>query len=520
MRILIADAVSANAAAVLREAGLEVDELPTISPNDLCQKISRYDGMIIRSRTKIDAMVLKLAERLKIIGRAGVGVDNIDVEAATKKNILVCNAPRGNENAVAEHTIGLMFALLRRIPFADSKLKNGHWLKSSLVGRELCGKKVGIIGCGRIGRLVAQRLKNFGVDLLGYDVVPVLEGGIRRVDLDTLFQESDVITVHVSLTAVTARLINAETIQKMRPSAFLINTSRGGVVDEEALLRHLADGRLAGAALDVFEEEPLCKTRCDTIKILQDRGVNIIVTPHVAGQTEEAEERIGENIVQTLILYLKEGIIRDAVNAPYVETERFRHLDPYRLLAKRLTGFLRQFCGVGDGIENYFEGDFTAEERGVLERIVLRDTLEVGYVNAALAAEERGFFCHSFVKEEKQKKIGLRFIRGSHAVEAVGRVDEGVPLLVSVNGYVVGGTPLGGQLLVFINEDVPGVFAKVLGVLAGQNLNISRMQSGNNPTTNQACAVVSINRGELSPEVIAQIGSLPEIKLVRKISLP
>ena len=304
MKVLICDPIHKDGIRILREAGLEVDYMPKIEREELKKVIAEYDGIIVRSRTKVDAEVLSRAARLKVIGRAGVGVDNIDVEEAERRGIKVLRTPEGPSVSVAELTVALMLCLARMIPYADRAMKEGRWVKGELMGVELRGKKLGIVGFGRIGYEVAKRAKAFEMEVLVYDVVldklmdRVREVGARGLSFEELLRESDFVSIHVPLTPQTRRMIGEEELKAMKPTAYLINTSRGGVVDEGALLRALKEGWIAGAALDVYEVEP--PTNMELIRL-----PNVVCTPHIGAQTAEAQRRNSVLIANKLLNALK-----------------------------------------------------------------------------------------------------------------------------------------------------------------------------------------------------------------------
>jgi len=298
LKVLVCDPVSTKCLELLKAVGLEVSYQPKISVEDLIKQIPEYDAVIVRSRTKITSSVIEAGKKLKVIGRAGIGVDNIDVEAASKKNIVVVNTPESSTQAVAELTIGLMLSLARKIPLGDRGIKEGRWLKNELMGIELRGKTLGIIGLGRIGSRVGALAKAFGMKIIVNDIAKLPEQLIKSleaevVDLDTLLSRSDFVTLHVPLTPQTKHLINRERLAKMKRGAYLINTSRGGVVDEEALYEALKEGQLAGAALDVFEHEP---PTSEVVKL-----PNVICTPHIGAQTIEAQDAAGEMLAEKVI---------------------------------------------------------------------------------------------------------------------------------------------------------------------------------------------------------------------------
>ncbi|HUU13774.1 MAG TPA: hydroxyacid dehydrogenase, partial [Terriglobia bacterium] len=343
MKILVADNVSESALEVLRgEQSFEVVFLPKKPQASVADEIRDADALLVRSATKVTAALLMHAERLRVIGRAGVGVDNVDLDAATKKGIVVMNTPGGNAVSVAEHTMALMLALVRRVPQADAALKQGRWEKKKLVGIELRSKTLGLIGLGKIGMEVARFAQAYQMETIAYDpyvsTLMAREQNVRLVSLEELLKTSDFISVHASATPETHHLINAETLALAKPGVRIINCARGELINEPDLLQALESGQVAGAGLDVFEEEPLKDFRLAA-------HPNVIATPHIAGSTEEAQELVGIRIAEQVRDYLLLGVARNAVNMPSVSPEEYKKLEPYLQLGEKLGSFLAQIAG-------------------------------------------------------------------------------------------------------------------------------------------------------------------------------
>jgi len=342
MKVVVAEKISSSAVDLLREPRWTIVTADQIE-GKLAAQLESADGLIVRSAVQVDAELLEHASKLRVIGRAGVGVDNIDLEAATRKGIAVMNTPGANAIAVAEHTLALMLAMARHISRANELMHAGKWEKKSLQGSELRGKTVGIVGLGRVGMEVARRARAFGMEIVAHDpfvsTAIAKEQGIRMVKLEEVYEAADYLSLHVGLTPQTAGMINAESIKKMKAGVRLVNCARGELIDEAALAQGLKQGRVAGAALDVFTEEP---PKSSPLTALD----NVILTPHIAGSTFEAQEAVGYQIAHQVKEYLKDGVIQNAVNVPSVSHDEYLELQPYIVLAERLGAFLAQ---VSDG---------------------------------------------------------------------------------------------------------------------------------------------------------------------------
>ena len=541
MKIVLAEKVSPATLAVFEaEPGWEVvthDQLPDGLPATLADA----DALVVRSAVQVDDALMEHAPKLRVIGRAGVGVDNIDAEAATRRGIVVMNTPGANAVAVAELTIGLMLALARKLPSANSTMHAGKWEKKSLQGAELRGKTLAILGLGRVGLEVARRARGFGLEIIGSDpfvsVAVARENGIRLVTLDELFAGSDYITLHVGLTPQTAGVINAKTIAAMKKGVRIINCARGELVDDAALVAALKSGQVAGAALDVFTVEPPKDSPYAALE-------NVILTPHIAGSTAEAQEAVGVQIAMQVREYLKLGVVQNAVNLPSLSHEEYVHLAPYIDLAGRLGSFLAQagkggippqqaksgLAGVPsiEAIDLTYGGSLAEAKTDLVRNAAIEGLLQgsenVNRINAAAVAQERGIRVHE-EKEESHRggaatvlTIELHTAAGrSHAIATV--IHHEHPRLLEFDGIDIE-APLEGNLLVCRNQDVPGVIGKIGTILGEQGVNIANFALGRErtgPKPVKALAVVQVDApvsgGVL--EALMTIEALLEAKLVQ-----
>ncbi|MGA2218393.1 MAG: phosphoglycerate dehydrogenase [Terracidiphilus sp.] len=528
MKIVLAEKVSpATLAVFAAEPGWEVlthDQLPDGLPAALADA----DALVVRSAVQVDDALMEHAPKLRVVGRAGVGVDNIDAEAATRRGIVVMNTPGANAVAVAELTIGLMLALARKLPLANTTMHAGKWEKKNLQGAELRGKTLGIMGLGRIGLEVARRAKGFGLEIIGSDpfvsAAVARENGIRLVTLDELIAGSDYITLHVGLTAQTAGVINAKSIAAMKKGVRIINCARGELVEDAALVAALKSGQVGGAALDVFTVEPPKDSPYAELD-------NVILTPHIAGSTAEAQEAVGIQIARQVRDYLKLGVVQNAVNLPSLTHEEYVVLAPYIDLAGRLGSFLAQ-AGKG-GIEaiHLVYGGALAEAKTDLVRNaaiegLLQGSENVNRINAAAVAEERGIRVH----EEKQEShrggaasvisVELHTAAGtSHASATVIHGEQ--PRLLEFDGIDIE-TPLEGNLLVCRNLDVPGVIGRIGSILGEHGVNIANFALGrerSGPKPVKALAVVQVD-APVSGAVLDDLKKIEAMLEARPVSLP
>lgn len=482
MTVLVADALDPAAIELLRsDPALEV---VVSNPSEYLAHLDRAEALLVRSSVKVTKDVLAAASRLKVIGRAGIGVDNIDCAAATKLGVVVMNTPGGNATSVAEHTMALMLGLARPIAAANASTKAGRWEKKRFKGREVFGKTLGIVGFGSIGRQVAERAKPFGMKVCAYDPFvssdAAVDAGVDLLDLDSLLAEADFISLHLSLTPETKGFVNSETLAKMRDGACIINCARGGLVDSAALEEALHSGKVRGAALDVFEQEPPGDSPLFAYE-------QVLATPHIGGSTAEAQVKVGLKIAAQVRDFLKRGVVLNAVNTVSVTADQYGRLAPYLKLAERLGSFAAQTArGRPVRIKITYAGDF-----GENDTRMLRNAALSGVLNCFLATKTNLINASEVARD---RKIGISESRRGRAhfsdsltialkTEDVDRVIEGAvfpdgsPRLLSVDGIYVE-TPLKGSLLYVTNRDVPGVIGRVGTILGQSGINISDFSLG------------------------------------------
>jgi len=525
MKVLISDNISQKCIDILKDAGLAVDIKVGMKPGELRASIGEYHGLVIRSATKVTSEIIDAARNLKVIGRAGSGLDNVDKVAATKKGIVVMNTPGGNTITTAEHTIAHIVSLARLIPQATISMKTGKWEKKKFMGVELFNKTLGVIGIGNIGSQVAKRMQAFGMNVIAYD--PFLSEdtantmGVEKVDIKELFKRSDFITIHTPLTPETKYLINKKSIRIMKDGVRIINCARGGIINETDLYDAIVSGKVAGAALDVFEKEPPENNPLLSLD-------NFICTPHLGASTKEAQENVAVAVAEQIVDYLIHGTIRHAVNFPSIPADQVARLQPYINLAEKLGGFAAQmFEGGVTEITIEYRADAAqintapvtiAAIKGFLNPILLET---VNFVNAPVIAKERGIE----VKETKstdegdyQSMIALRVkAKGKESYVAGTLFSKKDPRIVYIDDFKVEIVPE-GELLLLYNNDKPGVIGNI-GTLLGKNhINIARMHFGRERQGGMAISVVSID-AHASPQIIDQIKKLPNILSVKQISL-
>ena len=531
MKIVLAEKVSpATLAVFAAEPGWEIlthDQLP----DGLAAALADADGLVVRSAVQADDALMAHAPKLRVIGRAGVGVDNIDAAAATRRGIVVMNTPGANAVAVAELTIGLMLTLARKVSAANASMHAGKWEKKILQGSELRGKTLGILGLGRIGLEVARRAKGFGMELIGSDpfvsAAVARENGIKLVTLEELLAGSDYLTLHVGLTPQTTGVINSKTLATMKKGVRIVNCARGELIDDAALIEALKSGQVAGAALDVFPSEPLKDSPYATMD-------NVILTPHIAGSTGEAQEAVGIQIARQVRDYLKLGVVQNAVNLPSLTHEEYVVLAPYIDLAGRLGSFLAQTGKGGiEGIDLVYSGTLAETKTELVRNAAIAGLLagseNVNKINAAAFAEERGIRIHE-IKEDMQEgqrggattvlTIKLHSAAGeSNASATVIRGEQ--PRLLVFEGIDIE-TPLEGNLLVCRNLDVPGVIGKIGTILGEHGVNIAnfalgRERGGVMPV--KALALVQVD-APVSDTVLEALGTIEALLEARLVTLP
>ena len=532
VKIIVAEKISASAVAELQEPGwtiLTADQLD----GRLAEQLETADALIVRSAVQADAKLLEHAKKLRVIGRAGVGVDNIDLDAATHKGIAVMNTPGANAVAVAEQTLGMMLAMARHLCRADALMHAGKWEKKSLQGTELRGKTLGIVGLGRVGMEVARRARAFGMELVGHDpfvsVAVAKDQGIRLAGLDELYAAADYITLHVGLTPQTAGMINAASIAKMKKGVRLVNCARGELVNEADLAEALKQKHVASAALDVFVEEPLKNSPFTTLE-------NVLLTPHVGGSTHEAQEAVGVQIAQQVKEYLKHGVIQNAVNVPSVSAEEYATMQPYIVLAERLGSFLAQVSeGSIEEISIRYGGHIAEWKTELIRNAAIKGILnhlleeKANLVNAAAIAEERGL---KVLESHKAKaptggagstlSIFLKSATEEHLVKGA-VLHENTPRLLHVDGIDVE-APLERNLIYLRNRDVPGVIGRVGTILGEESINIADFSLGrraaekDSDQPREAIAVVHVD-GVVPEAVLAKLRTIPAVRQAKAVRL-
>lgn len=522
-KIVVSDAVNAEAVEELRKANCLVVFDDKMDAEKLAAEMADADALIVRSKTKVDAKLLAVCKKLKVVGRAGAGVDNIDLPAASARGVIVMNTPGGNANAAAEHTLAMMLALARKLPQADASMKAGEWDKNRFTGVELKGKTLAVLGLGKIGKLVAIRARAFGMSVLAYD--PFVNANylkdveVELVALEDAFKRADFITLHLPSTPETEMVIGEKSLAIMKKGARIVNCARGTLVDEAAVIAALKDGRLAGAAFDVFPDEPKVNPELRALP-------NVVLTPHIAGSTGEAQEQVGFDIARQVLNYLSSGEVVGAVNFPSLAREESARMRPFFELGFRL-GQLAGQIGAGPfeeiGIRYY--GELANGETKLLNNYVLLGALRAGahvdanLINAAPVAKERGIK----VVETKSTRergyshlISVRLRAGEQNAWVEGAVLQPARLrIVSIDGIDIE-APLTARMLLIRNQDTPGVIGAVGGALGEAKVNIANFALGRGD--NGAIGIVNID-GEVPAAVLEKLRALPAIRDARAISL-
>jgi D-3-phosphoglycerate dehydrogenase len=530
MSVLITESFPDVAVEVLASYELDVDVKLSLTQAELCSIIHSYDALIIRSQTKVSSEVLANARNLKIIGRAGVGVDNIDIETATKQGIIVMNVPSGNTISAAEHTFGLLIALSRNIPQAHLSVKQKEWRRKDFLGVEIMGKVLGIIGLGRIGTEVAKRALAFGMKVLAYD--PYLSDefyqtkiktlGIERVDLENLLKNSDYISLHAPLSSSTYHLLSQREFSIMKQGVRIINCARGGIIDEEVLFENLKSGKVAGAALDVYEKEPPFESPLLNLP-------NCLTLPHLGASTQEAQQNVALQIAHQVGRGLKKGEIRNALNMPSVEPELLKHLKPYLKLGEKIGRLQAQLIkGHLQEIHLEYSGEIsaynispltTAVEKGILETILT--TASVNYVNTPWLIKERGIK----VTESKTSRsedfanllsVKVKTSEGEKRVAGTCFSDNELRV-VYIDTFRVNAVPE-GYLLILSQTDEPGIIGKVGTILGEAKINIGWLELSRKTVGSKALSVWNVD--EFVPQsLIHQIEEIKEVAEVKLVKL-
>lgn len=527
-KVLISDNLAPVGEKILRDAGLQVDNRPGLSPEELRAAIPAYDGLVIRSATRVTAEIIEAAENLKVVGRAGIGLDNVDIPAASQKGIVVMNAPDGNATTAAEHAVAMMMALTRNVPQATASMKAGKWEKKKFQGREVTGKTVGVVGIGRIGRIFAERAQGLRMKVIAFDPhMPkeiVEKMGVELVSLDELCRRSDYISVHVPLTPETKHALGAEQFKLMKPDTMVVDCARGGVIDEQALYEALKNGTIRGAALDVFEVEPTSRENCPLLEL-----DNFICTPHLGASTAEAQENVAVAIAEQMADYLLNGTVVNAVNVPSVSAEVLAHVGPFVTLAEMLGAFQMQVAKGGiQEINIEYCGDLADQTTTSVTVAFLKGLFTpilkeaVNYVNAPLIAKDRGIKVVESKTERSDDFLNLMVVRvktdQGENVMAGTVFGKKEPRLVRFNTFRLEALPQGPMLLVY-NNDVPGVIGRLATTLGDSGVNISRMTVGREQDSGRN--IILLNTDSLvGRELVQQVRGLANINDAMVLDLP
>ncbi|GGC01838.1 D-3-phosphoglycerate dehydrogenase [Novosphingobium endophyticum] len=522
-KVLISDKMDPNAAAIFRIRGCEVDEITGLKPEELKEIIGKYDGLAIRSSTKVTKDILDAATNLKVVGRAGIGVDNVDIPNASAKGVVVMNTPFGNSITTAEHAIALMFALARQLPEADVSTQQGKWEKNRFMGVEVTGKTLGLIGAGNIGSIVASRALGLKMKVVAFDpfLTPerAVEMGVEKADLDTLLEKADFITLHTPLTDQTRNILSRENLAKTKKGVRIINCARGGLVDELALKELLDSGHVAGAALDVFVTEPARESPLFGTP-------NFICTPHLGASTNEAQVNVALQVAEQMADYLVNGGVTNALNMPSLSAEEAPKLKPYMALAEQLGSLVGQLTHDSvPRISIHTEGAAAELNMKPIAAAVLAGFMRVqsdtvNMVNAPYLAKERGLEVreikteregdyHTLIRVSVKTEIGERSVAGTlfNNVE---------PRLVELFGIKVE-AELAGHMMYIVNEDAPGFIGRI-GTLLGENeINIGTFNLGRREAGGEAVLLLSLD-GAIPESVLKQACEVPGVRMVKALS--
>jgi D-3-phosphoglycerate dehydrogenase / 2-oxoglutarate reductase len=516
-KVLISDKLSPAAVEIFRNRGIEVDLKPGLSPADLRAIIGGYDGLAIRSATKVTKELLDVATRLKVVGRAGIGVDNVDIRSATARGVVVMNTPHGNTITTAEHAIAMMFALARQIPEATVSTKAGKWEKNRFMGVELTAKTLGLIGCGNIGSIVADRAVGLKMRVLAYDPYlsekKALELGVEKADLDTLLARADFITLHTPLTDATRNILSAETLAKTKQGVRIVNCARGGLVDEAALADAIRSGHVAGAALDVFETEPATDSPLFGLE-------NVVCTPHLGAATAEAQENVALQVAEQMSDFLLTGAVANAINMASVSAEDAPRLRPYLELCRLLGAFAGQLTQAREGaihkVVVEYEGQAAALNHRPLTAAMLAGLMSplmegINMVNASVAARDHGIDVAETVHDRPTEYLTL--VRVTVETEGLVRAVAGTlfagsrPRIVEIKGIKVE-ADFAPHMLYVTNQDKPGFIGRFGATLAGAGINIATFHLGRAEQGGDAICLVSVD--EPVPEaVLEMVRTLP-----------
>jgi D-3-phosphoglycerate dehydrogenase len=517
-KVLISDKMSPLAAEIFKQKGVEVDVKPGMTPEELKACIGQYDGLAIRSATTVTPDIIEAATKLKVIGRAGIGVDNVDIPSATARGIVVMNTPFGNSVTTAEHAISMMLSLARQIPQASQSTHAGKWEKSKFMGVEVTGKTLGLIGCGNIGSIVADRAQGLKMHVIGYD--PFLSEdrakdlNIEKVDLETLLKRADFITLHTPLNDATRGILGKENLAKTKKGVRIINCARGGLIDEPALKAAIESGHIAGAALDVFEEEP---AKTNVLFGMEQ----IVCTPHLGASTTEAQENVAIQVAEQMADFLTKGSVTNAVNIPSISAEDAAKLNPYLTLADQLGSFAGQLTETGlKSVAIEYEGTAATLNTKPITSVLLKGLLtplvnSVNMVNAPTVAKERNISVSETKHDRKQEyntliRVTVTTDRQSRTL--AGTLFNGKPRIVEVHGVKLE-AGLGARIIYVNNEDKPGLIGNLGKLLGDANINIANFHLGRGGK-DDAVALVEVDQTP-SEDILSKVKTLPSVKQVK-----
>ena len=518
-KVLISDALSPAAVQIFKDRGIEVDFQPALGKDKekLAAAVGNFDGLAVRSATKVTSKVLEQARNLKVIGRAGIGVDNVDIPAATARGIIVMNTPFGNSITTAEHAISLMLALARQIPEADASTRAGKWEKNKFMGVEIFGKTLGVIGCGNIGSIVADRATGLRMKVVAFDPFLSQERaddlGVEKVEIDQLFRRADFITLHTPLTDKTRNIISAGAIKNMKKGVRIINCARGGLVDEAALYEALKSGQVAGAAFDVFVTEPATENPLFHLP-------NVVCTPHLGAATSEAQENVALQIAEQMSDYLLRGAITNAINFPSISAEEAPKLKPFIALAEKLGSFAGQLTETGiSKVQLAYEGAVAQMNTKALTSAALAGLLrpmlgDVNVVSAPVVAKERGIVVEEVTREmpeDYESLITVTVTTERQTRHVSGTVfADGRPRIVNIKGIRMD-AEFGPSMIYITNLDKPGFIGKFSSTLGEAGINIATFHVGRDAPGGNAVALIEID-GDLPEAVLAKVRALPQVQ--------
>lgn len=520
-KVLIADKLSPAAVGIFRDKGIDVDVRTGLSKDELLDIIGEYDGLAVRSATKPDADIIAAATNLKVIGRAGIGVDNIDIKAATAKGVVVMNTPFGNAITTAEHAIAMMFSAARQIPEANASTQAGKWEKSRFVGTELYGKTLGLIGCGNIGSLVAERARGLQMRVIAYDpfltAERAVELGVEKVELDELLSRAQIITLHTPLTDKTRNILSADALNKTREGVIIVNCARGGLIDENALLAGLKSGHIRAAALDVYASEPAREN-----PLFGTPG--FVATPHLGASTAEAQENVALQVAHQISDYLLTGAVTNALNMPSVSADEAPRLRPFIDLAEKLGLLAGQLVASGvKRIEVAYLGEVAQLNIKPLSSAALAGVLrpmlgDVNLVSAPVLAAERGIALAQTSQEDLddyESIISIRVETENTVRTVMGSLFAGAPRVIQTNEVTLD-APFSPFMLFIENDDEPGFIGALGQTLGARAVNIATFSLGRTQLGGQAIALIGMDQ-QIDPQALAAIGALPHVRAAKAL---